>query len=265
MGSTCSIPPSRRIKSGENTPYQIPPFPSSQKLTSKNSFLMTNCSRGKIASKRESILRSHSQKLQKSSSIETNFKKFHRILFNVPLRPTAEISNPEKKSVKNVEKSEKKLFNSWRKVISNELDCLKVYYAGYMTEKLPWKLEYEIKKDLCRTFPVEKYFQNIPGTESCEGQTKLFNVLKAITMHYTNIGYCQGMNFLVGFLLLMNGGNESEAFSFFVKLSTDANFFLIYLYEEKFPLLYFLIFVFKEMSKKKNPGNPQIFAGTRIP
>jgi hypothetical protein len=35
------------------------------------------------------------------------------------------------------------------------------------------------------------------------------------------VGYTQGMNFIAGFILLLNGGNELDAFWFFVTLARD--------------------------------------------
>jgi len=252
MGSTCSIDLSHARKSRTLTNPAISKTPpGSQKISSNKSFLNTDF-KPKEPSKRDSIQRSHSQKMQKSNSIEIKIKKFNRILFNVSARSSTEFPSSDKKLPKIPENIH---WKSWKTLLSNEHTYLKAFYSSYMLEVLPWSSEYEIRKDLARTFPVEKFFQNenVFGSALCEGQEKLFNVLKALTLHFPNIGYCQGMNFLVGFLLLMNGGNEIETFSFFVKLSLDSKFFLIYLYEEKFPLLYFLIYVFKAVASKKIP------------
>lgn len=42
------------------------------------------------------------------------------------------------------------------------------------------------------------------------------------------------MNFVIGFLLLVNGGNEVEAFWFFVELCRHKDFMLMGMYEESF-------------------------------
>jgi len=51
------------------------------------------------------------------------------------------------------------------------------------------------------------------------------------------------MNFLAGFLLLVSGGNESESFGMIVAM--DKKYSVMSLYEEGFPMLMFLNFVFQ--------------------
>lgn len=55
-----------------------------------------------------------------------------------------------------------------------------------------------IQRDLARTFPKHEYFQNEDG----EGQIALFNVIKSYSLFDTEVGYCQGISFVVGALLL---------------------------------------------------------------
>ncbi|KAI8074591.1 rab-GTPase-TBC domain-containing protein [Gongronella butleri] len=70
--------------------------------------------------------------------------------------------------------------------------------------------EKAILRDLERTFPHHEYFQ------SKDGQDALFNVVKAYSLFDPETGYCQGLQFVVG-PLLMNMPEE-EAFSVLVKL-----------------------------------------------
>ncbi|CAO3648864.1 unnamed protein product [Cunninghamella blakesleeana] len=70
--------------------------------------------------------------------------------------------------------------------------------------------EKAILRDLERTFPHYDYFQ------TKEGQDALFNVVKAYSLYDSDIGYCQGIAFIVG-PLLMNMPEE-EAFGVLVKL-----------------------------------------------
>jgi len=58
------------------------------------------------------------------------------------------------------------------------------------------EFESKIRKDVSRTFPGHAYFQGSIGQES------LFNVLKAYAVMDPEIGYCQGMSFIVAQLLL---------------------------------------------------------------
>lgn len=55
-----------------------------------------------------------------------------------------------------------------------------------------------IRRDLARTFPNEPFFQD----ENGEGQESLLNVLKAYSLYDDEVGYCQGLSFLCGLLLL---------------------------------------------------------------
>lgn len=47
------------------------------------------------------------------------------------------------------------------------------------------------------------------------GQTQLRNVLEAYSVYKPEVGYCQSMNFLAGFILMVSGGQEKETFWFF--------------------------------------------------
>lgn len=67
-----------------------------------------------------------------------------------------------------------------------------------------------IKRDLDRSFPNEPYFDL--GQFGEIGQKALERVLAKFAFKYPQVGYCQGMNFLVGFLLLVSGGAEIEVF-----------------------------------------------------
>lgn len=55
-----------------------------------------------------------------------------------------------------------------------------------------------IRRDLPRTFPSLDYFKEPGG----EGQEMLFNVIKAYSLFDKQVGYCQGLHFMVGVLLL---------------------------------------------------------------
>ena len=51
---------------------------------------------------------------------------------------------------------------------------------------------------LGRTFPSHPYYSKSFG----EGQLCLFNLLKAYSLLDTEVGYCQGLSFVAGILLL---------------------------------------------------------------
>mmetsp|Transcript_11115 Transcript_11115/g.14469 ORF Transcript_11115/g.14469 Transcript_11115/m.14469 type:complete len:304 (-) Transcript_11115:1541-2452(-) len=74
---------------------------------------------------------------------------------------------------------------------------------GYNAED---ELAAEILRDVTRTFPTHPCFSKTNGT----GQTMLFNILKAIATRYPEVGYCQGMNFVVAVILLVAAGSRSK-------------------------------------------------------
>lgn len=70
--------------------------------------------------------------------------------------------------------------------------------------------EKAITRDLSRTFPNNDYFQSKAGQEA------LFNVVKAYSLYDSDVGYCQGISFIAGPLLL--NMPEEEAFCVLVQL-----------------------------------------------
>lgn len=62
-----------------------------------------------------------------------------------------------------------------------------------------------INKDIGRSFPGVEMFQDAEG----EGQKMLARVLKCFSLYDDKIGYCQGLGFLVGPLLMHMGDKES--------------------------------------------------------
>ncbi|THH05523.1 hypothetical protein EW146_g9881 [Bondarzewia mesenterica] len=72
--------------------------------------------------------------------------------------------------------------------------------------------EKAITRDLGRTFPHHAFFTDGQGI----GQENLFNVLKAYSLYDPEVGYCQGLPFIVA-ILLLNMPDE-EAFCLLVRL-----------------------------------------------
>ncbi|KAF8928958.1 GTPase-activating protein [Haplosporangium bisporale] len=71
--------------------------------------------------------------------------------------------------------------------------------------------EKQITRDMSRTFPNHEYFE----TEG-PGQEALFNVVKAYSLYDPEVGYCQGLSFVVGPLLL--NMPDEEAFCLLVRM-----------------------------------------------
>ncbi|KAJ4460634.1 putative ecotropic viral integration site 5 protein [Paratrimastix pyriformis] len=82
-----------------------------------------------------------------------------------------------------------------------------------------------IDRDLKRTFPTDPYFTN----PRCRGYQQLRRVLLAYA-GMNKVGYCQGMNFVAGTLLLFM--QEEEAFWAFVQLMESPQFMLKGLYDK---------------------------------
>ena len=98
----------------------------------------------------------------------------------------------------------------WQLLSSSKDDDLELQYAKYLT--LPCPSDRAIRRDLSRTFPDQDYFKEAQG----RGQESLYNVVKAYSLFDPECGYCQGMQFVVGPLLL--NMPDEEAFSTFVRL-----------------------------------------------
>ena len=69
----------------------------------------------------------------------------------------------------------------------------------------------QIVLDMPRTYPENRQFQ----PEGCERQQQLHRILVAYSVFRPEAGYCQGMNFVAGMLLLVVGGDEERAFWLF--------------------------------------------------
>jgi len=85
-------------------------------------------------------------------------------------------------------------------------------YDSLVKHKNRSKYRDQIALDIQRTFPESPIFQEPDG----DGQQSLSNVLNSFTVLREEVGYHQGMNFLVAILLMHM--NEENAFWLFVQL-----------------------------------------------
>ena len=120
-------------------------------------------------------------------------------------------------------------------------------YNNYMTINLEKENKDRIIRDIERTFSDT----NVNNVELRKMETSLYNILKAYWNLDRDVGYCQGMNLIVGFLLLVSNGNELECFFLLIsnfsstyKERKKYNYSFRGLFSEEFPLLYFLNFIF---------------------
>jgi len=116
-------------------------------------------------------------------------------------------------------------------------------YAELLT--LPAPMEEVIMRDINRTFPTHVFFRELDGM----GQRALLNVLKAYSVHNPDVGYCQGMGFIAGFLLLYM--KEDDAFWLLSQL-TD-RYSMEGLYKDKLPKLNEDLYVFENLIKEFLP------------
>ncbi|KAL0080778.1 rab-GTPase-TBC domain-containing protein, partial [Phycomyces blakesleeanus] len=98
----------------------------------------------------------------------------------------------------------------WQLLAKSKSDRLEEEYLQLLREESVY--EKAITRDLLRTFPYHPYFQGQ------EGQNALFNVVKAYSLYDADVGYCQGLSFIAGPLLL--NMPEEEAFGVLVQLMT---------------------------------------------
>ncbi|MES1919939.1 hypothetical protein MHBO_001682 [Bonamia ostreae] len=112
------------------------------------------------------------------------------------------------------------------------------------SDELDPKIDSQIKKDLNRTFPYNVYLKEGRGQES------LYNVLKATALHVKEVGYCQGMGFVVATLLMYMGEEDS----FWVLISMlKGKLNMGEMFKENFPLTRKRFFVFEKLIKRHYP------------
>lgn len=103
----------------------------------------------------------------------------------------------------------------WQLMSSSKSSPLEETYKALLKETSPH--EKAIAKDLSRTFPHHKYFQDGGGI----GQESLYMVVKAYSLYDQDVGYTQGLAFIVAALLL--NMPDEEAFCVLVRLMDSYN------------------------------------------
>ncbi|BGP34274.1 GTPase-activating protein [Rhodotorula toruloides] len=98
----------------------------------------------------------------------------------------------------------------WQLMAAAKDENLEFVYSELLKQSSPH--EKSIARDLSRTFPKHEYFSDAQGL----GQENLFNVVKAYSLYDDEVGYTQGLQFIVGPLLL--NMPDEEAFCVLVRL-----------------------------------------------
>lgn len=139
------------------------------------------------------------------------------------------------------------------------------FYNKFLKKDLKKEVFVQIKKDISRTFPEaikKQYFHHV------KLDFNILRLLKALAVKDPDVGYCQGMNFVAGFLFVVSNFNELETFYMMLSLLnfTGENslgvrgFFL-----QDFPLLKLYLFIFKFYFTKKLPSLKNHFDALDIP
>ena len=145
---------------------------------------------------------------------------------------------------------------SWCIINDIPLEREMTIYNNYLTEELEKENKDAIIRDIERTFSD----QNFNNKDLREKETSLYNILKAFWNIDKEVGYCQGMNLIVGFLLLVSKGNELDIFYLLISNFSSTfkdrkkyNYSFRGLFSEEFPLLYFLNFIFDILLEENVP------------
>jgi len=144
-------------------------------------------------------------------------------------------------------------------VINNNIYNYNNLYKKFLLTFLEKTKSDLIYRDVKRTFPLQ-YYNSANKLKKENDEKSLYNVLKAFWNIDEEIGYCQGMNYITGFLLLISDFDERSAFYLLISIFSQTfqkrkknNFSLRGLFIEEFPLLYFYLFIFDDLLLKYIP------------
>jgi hypothetical protein len=102
-------------------------------------------------------------------------------------------------------------FILWRVLLSKNNICIKINdFIDLSKITVNDEILREIMSDIPRTFPEIEIYNNE------EFREKLRIILERLALYDKELNYVQGMNFIIGFILLIDGGNEFSCFSFFM-------------------------------------------------
>jgi hypothetical protein len=135
-------------------------------------------------------------------------------------------------------------------------------FNHYLKEPIEDNIDIQIKKDLNRTLS-EIYDMNPQ-----DSQNSLYRLLRTFSSIDKTVSYCQGMNFIAGFLLLLSDFNEVDCFYMLLNLFSETfteNFGIRGFFTEDFPLLKAYLYAFDFFFAKKFPTLHKHFKNLEIP
>ena len=110
----------------------------------------------------------------------------------------------------------------WKKITKFDLIKYKINYKKLLNEatlKLEETEKFTILKDIERTFFIKN---------STENQKKLENILYSVVYYEKELGYFQGMNYIIGFLMHLLDFDEEETFYLYLSIIINTEFKIIY-------------------------------------
>ena len=121
-------------------------------------------------------------------------------------------------------------------------------YGNFLVKNLDVSKMDIINRDVNRTFNF------INGSKKQKYELCLFNILKAFWNLDNEIGYCQGMNLISSFLLIISNCNENFVFEIMISIFSNtykSDYFSFRgLFIDGFPLLLFCNFIFNTLLNK---------------
>ena len=138
-------------------------------------------------------------------------------------------------------------------IISDQVERNDKYYLNLLEYNIEPNLIEEIGKDVERTFSNNEY--------TSEKAKVLYNILYTIPSLDKEIGYCQGLNFIVSFLLKVTFYNEIDCFYLLIYILERIRGYYI----QGFPLLKINMYIFNYFFKKFFPKLSEHFNKLEIP
>jgi hypothetical protein len=138
----------------------------------------------------------------------------------------------------------------------------KEVFIYYYDLEIDQKTDNQIKRDLNRTLSELSPY-NIE-----EAQNVLYRILRAFANNDTEVAYCQGMNFIAGFLLIMSDFNELETFYMMLALFSEtfeSNLAIRGFFSENFPMLKVYLYIFNHFFEKRMPELKAHFVKLEVP
>ena len=159
------------------------------------------------------------------------------------------------------------------------IDRVSNFYYEILKNNLEIDIEKQINNDLPRTLIESKIQLETEINDEDEDEEEennhlknmekpLLRILKVIALIDKELSYCQGMNFIVGFLLFITNGNEIDSFYLMIALLSKTynnKYGIRGFFTNKFPLLQFYIWIFHKEFSKKFSKIYNLFSNLEIP